>query len=194
GAFAKPPKKGVSLNQFSITHNKIEPIYRFCKTLIGRRRGQRYTTPPFCEMWIGISAEENARRCKPSQEAWVTNRYPLRELGLNRADCEAWLLKHYKIVVSKSACLGCPYHDDPFWQDLQNRSPDEFDEACQFDDTIRHLPGVKGECFLHSSCIPLRDIDFSRTRGERRALSRGQTLLFDGGEGVCSVWAVNADP
>src|ERR1700694_1147883 len=86
---------------------KIEPIYRFCKTLIGRRRGQRHTTPLFCEMWIGISAEENARRCKPSQEAWVTNRYPLRELGLNRADCEAWLLKHYKIVVSKSACLGC---------------------------------------------------------------------------------------
>src|SRR4030088_2977450 len=58
-------------------------------------------------MWIGISAEENARRCKPSQEAWVTNRYPLRELGLNRADCEAWLLKHHQIVVSKSACLGC---------------------------------------------------------------------------------------
>ena len=172
---------------FSITHNKIEPIYRFCKTLIGRRRGQRHTTPPFCEMWIGISAEENARRCKPSQEAWVTNRYPLRELGLNRADCEAWLLKHYKIVVSKSACLGCPYHDDHYWQDLQNRSPDEFDEACQFDETIRHLPGVKGECFLHSSCIPLRDIDFSRTRGERRALSRGQALPFDGGEGVCSL-------
>src|ERR1700731_673749 len=62
---------------------------------------------PFCEMWIGISAEENARRCKPSQEAWVTSRYPLRELGLNRADCEAWPLKHHKIVVSKSACLGC---------------------------------------------------------------------------------------
>jgi hypothetical protein len=41
--------------------------------------------------------------------------------------------------------------------------------------------------FLHSSCIPLRDIDFSRTRGERRALSRGQALLFDGGEGVCSL-------
>jgi hypothetical protein len=58
-------------------------------------------------MWIAISAEENARRCKPSQEAWVTNRYPLRELGLNRADCEARLLNHYKIVVSKSACLGC---------------------------------------------------------------------------------------
>ncbi len=103
----KLPSEEIALRLFSITHNKIEPIYRFCKTLIGRRRGQRHTTPPFCEMWIGISAEENARRCKPSQEAWVTNRYPLREFGLTRADCGAWLLKHYNIVVSKSACLGC---------------------------------------------------------------------------------------
>src|SRR5207248_4107984 len=83
--------------------------------------------------------------------------------------------------------ITCPYHDDHYWQDLQNRYPDEFDEACQFDETIRHLPGVKGECFLHSSCIPLRDIDFSRTRSERRALTRGQSLLFDGGEGVCAL-------
>jgi len=30
-------------------------------------------------------------------------------------------------------------------------------------------------------------IDFTRTRGERRALTRGQPLLFDGGEGVCSL-------
>jgi hypothetical protein len=95
------------LPQFSMTHNKIEPIFRFCKTLIGRRRGQRHTTPPFCEMWIGISAEESARRCKPAREAWVTNRYPLRELGMSRADCEAWLLEHYHIVVPKSACTGC---------------------------------------------------------------------------------------
>ena len=43
--------------------------------------------------------------------------------------------------------IRCPYHDDHYWQDLQNRSPDEFDEACQFDETIRHLPGVKASAF-----------------------------------------------
>ena len=180
-------KGGSSGFLFLITNNKLEPIYKFCRSLIGRRRGQRHNTPPFCEMWIGISADENARRCKPSQEGWVTNRYPLRELGLTRADCVTWLWDHYQIVVPKSACVGCPYHDDRYWVDLQQRSPDEFEAACQFDETIRLLPGVKGECFLHSSCIPLRDIDFSRTRSERRALTRGQSLLFDGGEGVCSL-------
>jgi hypothetical protein len=58
-------------------------------------------------MWIGISAEENAKRCKPAQETWVTNRYPLRELGMTRADCEAWLWRTYGIVAPESACTGC---------------------------------------------------------------------------------------
>ena len=166
---------------------KLEPIYRYCRPLIGRRRGQKHSTPPFCEMWIGISAEENAKRCKPSHEGWVTNRYPLRELGMTRADCAGWLWRHYQIVAPKSACLACPFHDERYWVALQQDSPEEFEEACRFDETIRLLPGVKGECFVHSSCVPLRDIDFSKTRMERRALLNGQTLLFDGGEGVCSL-------
>jgi hypothetical protein len=166
---------------------KLQPIYRFCRPLIGRRRGQRHATPPSCEMWIGISAEESAKRCKPSQAGWVTNRYPLRELGMTRSDCERWLWDHYRVAVPKSACVGCPFHDDGYWLGLQQQSPDEFEEACRFDETIRQLPGVKGECFLHSSCVPLREIDFSRTRSERRALHRGQALLFDGGESVCSL-------
>ena len=53
--------------------------------------------------------------------------------------------------------------------------------------TVRHLPGVRGECFVHSSCVPLREIDFGKTRVEGRALARGQAMLFDGGEGVCSL-------
>jgi hypothetical protein len=175
------------LRQFSITHNKLEPIYRFCRSLVGRRRGQRHTTPPFCEMWIGISTEENAKRCKPSHEGWVTNRYPLREMGMSRADCERWLMEHHRIVVPKSACVGCPFHDDDYWRRLQRSAPHEFEDACAFDETIRNLPGVKGECFLHSSCVPLREIDFTKSRGERRAMSRGQALLFDGGEAVCSL-------
>ena len=164
---------------------KIEPIYRFCKALIGRRRGQRHTTPPFCEMWIGISAEENARRCKPSQEAWVTNRYPLRELGLNRADCEAWLLEHTNCGLEE--CVPrMPLPRRPLLAGSSEPLPDEFEEACRSTKRSAICLALRG-VFLHSSCIPLRDIDFSRTRGERRALRRGQALLFDGGEGVCSL-------
>lgn len=105
-------------------------------------------------MWIGISADESAKRCKPSQEAWVTNRYPLRELSLTREDCARWLWTRYQVGDPKSACIACPFHDDAYWRELQLHSPDEFADACQFDEIIRHLPGVRGECFVHSSCVP----------------------------------------
>ena len=54
-------------------------------------------------MWVGISAEERDKRCKPSREPWITNRWPLRELGMSRQDCERWLLERYGRVVFKSA-------------------------------------------------------------------------------------------
>jgi hypothetical protein len=80
-------------------------------------------------MWIGISADESAKRCKPSQEVWVTIRYPLRELGLTREDCARWLWSRYQIVVPKSACIACPFHDDVYWRELQLHSPDEFKDV-----------------------------------------------------------------
>lgn len=60
---------------------KLAPIYAKTRELIGRKRGLRASKGPQVEMWIGISAEENAKRCKPSAFGWVHNRYPLRELG-----------------------------------------------------------------------------------------------------------------
>ena len=83
--------------------------------------------------------------------------------------------------------IACAFHDDSYWLAMPQQSPQEFEEACRFDETIGYLPGVKGDCFVHSSCVPLRDIDFTRTRSERRALGRGRALLFDGGEGVRSL-------
>src|SRR5207302_6814850 len=97
----------VPLHQFSITHNEIAPIYRCTRTLIARRPRIRNTRPPFAEMWVGISAEERDKRCKPSREPWITNPWPLRELGLSRLDCERRLLERYGCVVSKSACVAC---------------------------------------------------------------------------------------
>jgi hypothetical protein len=58
-------------------------------------------------MWICISADERPTRCEPSREPWITNRWPLRELGMARRDCERWLLERYGLHVPKSACVGC---------------------------------------------------------------------------------------
>src|SRR6202158_4153509 len=93
----------VTLRQFSITHNKIAPIYRCTRELVARPPRIRKTKPPFVEMWVGISAEERDKRCKPSRAPWMTHRWPLRELGISRQDCERWLLERYGRVGFKSA-------------------------------------------------------------------------------------------
>jgi hypothetical protein len=149
---------------------KIEPIVRKTRELVGRRRGQRRTQPPFVEMWIGISADERATRCKPSREPWITNRWPLRELGMTRRDCERRLREHHGLRVPKSACVGCPYHDDRLWREIKRERPDEWAEAVAFDRAIRRLPMVQGECYLHRSCVPLDEVDL-RTPEDRGQLS-----------------------
>lgn len=158
---------------------KIEPIIRKARELVGRRRGTRRTRPPYVEMWIGISADERAARCKASREPWLTNRWPLRELGLTRRDCERWLLEHYGLRVPKSSCIGCPYHDDRLWREIKLHRPEEWAEAVAFDRAIRRLPMVQGECYVHRSCAPLDEVD------QRTPEDRGQlALLFrDGDDG-----------
>jgi hypothetical protein len=138
---------------------KVEPIIRKTRELVGRRRGARRTQPPFVEMWLGISADEKPTRCKPSREPWIANRWPLRELGMTRRDCERWLLDHYGLRVPKSACIGCPFHDDRLWREIKLRRPDEWADAVAFDRAIRRLPMVQGECYVHRSCVPLAEVD-----------------------------------
>ena len=164
------------MRRFSITHNKIEPIVRRVRELVGLRRGTRRTAPPFVEMWIGISADERATRCKPSREPWITNRWPLRELGMTRRDCERWLREHHGLRVPKSACVGCPYHDDRLWREIKLERPDEWAEAVAFDRAIRRLPMVQGECYLHRSCVPLDEVDL------RTPEDRGQLSLLPAGD------------
>jgi hypothetical protein len=56
-------------------------------------------------MWVGISAEERDKRCKPSREPWITDRWPLRELGISRQDCERWLLEQERFCSRRPGAL-----------------------------------------------------------------------------------------
>ena len=155
---------------------KLAPIFAKTRELVGRKPGTRRTKPPFVEMWIGISADEHAKRCKPSSEPWITNRWPLRELGMGRRDCEDWLWRHYRLRVPKSSCIGCPFHDDRLWRDMKRHRPDEWQEAVAFDRAIRRLPMVQGEVYVHRSCVPLDEVDL-RSPEERGQLSFAGALL-----------------
>lgn len=52
---------------------------------------------------------------------------------MSRADCLKWYEgKGFKIPV-KSACIGCPFHDDKFWIEMRDQRPKEFASAVEFD-------------------------------------------------------------
>jgi hypothetical protein len=166
---------------------KIEPIIRKTRELVGRKRGTRRIRPPFVEMWIGISADERPARCKPSREPWITNRWPLRELGMTRRDCERWLLERHRLRVPKSACVGCPYHDDRLWREIKLHRPDEWAEAVAFDRAIRRLPMVQGEAYVHRSCVPLDEVDL-RTPAEKGQLTLSLSVSASPDDGDRCHW------
>lgn len=115
----------------------------------------------------GISADESYRAGKRGQ-AWQEAKYPLIEKQMGVSDCISYLRRNKLPVPKKSSCIVCPYHDDAYWFDLSENAPDEFEQACLFDEWIRsddaklygNFRGIKDILFLHSSCEPLRSIDF----------------------------------
>src|SRR5690606_6623803 len=40
-------------------------------------------------------------------------------------------------VPMKSACIGCPFHDDRYWRDMRDNRPEEWADAVDFDRQIR---------------------------------------------------------
>ena len=129
---------------------KLTPLLKYWRSLGATRKAP-------VECWIGISTDE-AMRMKPSQVQYANNRYPLIELGLSRRDCQDYLIQRVGSRAPKSSCIGCPFHGDDFWAELRSNSPEEFEEACLFDDAIRNGPKMRGQQFLHRSMVPLRQI------------------------------------
>jgi hypothetical protein len=139
---------------------KIEPIQRKIRELSGYKKGQRIPKGTV-EMMIGISIDEE-RRCKPNMERWITNRWPLIELRMNRRDCVKLLDDMGLPVPFKSSCVYCPYHRDTYWRWLKEKCPADYEQACVVDEKIRNMGmKVKSQMFIHRSLKPLREIDFT---------------------------------
>lgn len=163
------------------TEFKIVPIRRKVRELAGltRKRSPAY---PVVEQWIGISTDEIIR-AKPSFEAWQMKRFPLIEQRMSRADCLAWLGRHEYPLPSKSACIGCPFHDDARWRHMRDHDADAWSDAVDVDRAIRTgVRGIRGEVFLHRSAVPLDEADLSTPA------DHGQLDLWANEcEGMCGV-------
>jgi hypothetical protein len=138
---------------------KIQVVWKAIRELLNVPKHGR--VKEVVDMWLGISRDE-AIRMKPSRVRWIRNVYPLIDKDMSRQGCKIYLKKHKIPEPPKSACIGCPFHDDGFWRDMQKDSPVEFEDACKFDDQIRlnSKKGIDGKIYLHRSAKPLREIKF----------------------------------
>lgn len=140
---------------------KLTPINRKVRELLGAAAPDFRRVPKgrVAEQWIGFSTDEIGRVSDKDRVSYITKRYPLLELGMDRKGCERWLRSRGWTSVEKSACIGCPYHGNRQWRTLRDGDPDGWADAVAFDEAIRKggargLP-LNGEAFLHRSRLPL---------------------------------------
>jgi hypothetical protein len=120
---------------------------------------------------------------RDARARWYSNHYPLifdREPAMTRNDCVDWLRLHGFPIPRKSACLGCPYHSNNQWRAIKE-DPEQWADVIDFDERIRNRGGHRGKLYLHRSCQPLADVDFST------AEERGQLNWINECEGMCGV-------
>ena len=122
---------------------------------------------------LGISTDE-MQRMKDSWTKWVTNTYPLVDLGISRKDCYDIIKNAGLPEPKKSACVYCPYHDDRYWQWMKDEQPTEFNRAVEFDRAIRNKT-------MQGSDSPVEEAEFYSG-------DKNQVDLFNNEcEGMCGV-------
>ena len=161
---------------------KIEPIQKKLRELVGLKPRQRKIDIQV-DQWFGISADE-AGRMRESKYSWISFCYPLIDFSppMTRRDCLKWMAAHGFPEPPRSACIGCPFHNDHEWRQMRDRDPESWADAISFDRLIRHRDMMEGEAYLHRSLVPLDQVDL------RTAEDRGQeNLWINECEGMCGV-------
>lgn len=164
---------------------KIQPITKKIRALLGVEKGERVPAGTVVEQWIGISRDE-LTRAKRSSHRYIVHRWPLLELEWSRLDCQRWFAQCYPgRELAKSACIACPYHDNPAWRAMRDNDPESWAQAIAFDAGIRangsKLRRMNEQQFVHRQGVPLDQADL------RTPADHGQLSFLDECEGMCGV-------
>lgn len=182
-AYTKSPTGDIGLLGRSCTADyKVAPILRNLRRLCEIKRGEKSVQ---ITQWIGISYDE-IQRMKPSRDAWTQHRWPLIEKEMRRHDCIAWMKQNGFKEPPRSACVYCPFHSDKEWRRLKVSEPKEFLRAVEVERELQRTKALTDNMrsvpWLHKSCKPLDQIDFSNDT------DKGQLDLFGNEcEGMCGV-------
>lgn len=173
------------VSRYCTFNHKIAPIEKEIRVIAGIKRGQKTVT---VHQWIGISLDEVVRM-KDSREPWKIHRWPLVEVGMRRGDCIRWMEIRGFPKPPRSACVYCPFHSNSEWRRLKLEEPEDFSLAVKFERDLQNVHKSisangkpNGTPYLHNSCIPLDQVDFSTEE------ERGQLNMFNNEcEGMCGV-------
>lgn len=153
---------------------KVQPVRRKLRAMLAETQSDRV------EQLLGISADE-IQRVRTSDVRYITNVYPLVDLGLRRSDCIAYL-ESRGLSAPRSACIGCPYHSDAEWRRLRDESPEEFADAVKYEREIQKDGlGLDATPYLHRQRVPLDQVDLSTIE------DHGQLTFDDECLGMCGV-------
>lgn len=141
----------------------------------------------YIEQWYGIATDELYRMGERGPN-WQKSVYPLIDKGWTTDNCLDYLKSKKLPIPKKSSCRVCPYHGDEHWLDVKTNYPSDFEHACAFDEWLRSpaaklsktMKGLRQECYLHVSCLPLSEVDFEEriAKKKRGGVSRFQVELF----------------
>jgi len=136
----------VSLGKGDCTDNhKIQPIRRFVQDLSVQRFGltnrqysgevRKGVRDPHVNL-IGIAADETRRLSNAGRSpAYVTELYPLVDMGIPKDD-EAAVLSQWGLNgVKKSGCFVCPYQPAGWWWALSVSEPELWQRAVEYETT-----------------------------------------------------------
>lgn len=101
-------------------------------------------------------------RMKPSGVQWLTNAFPLIDLGISRDGCYQLVREMGWPEPPKSSCWCCPHMGDPQWRHLRKYYPQDFQAAVEVEREVR---ARDPHAFLHRSAQPLDLVPWDEQRG-----------------------------
>jgi hypothetical protein len=143
---------------------KIGPMDAACRTWMQSTLGISSKTKrlgkDLVTKWIGFSADE-WHRIKEDKREYITLDYPLITLNMDKPKVIQYFLDKGAWLPPRSVCNACFANDVAHFRQMHDARPEEFwGEAVAVDEAIRDLTcvGIRDECFVSSTLIPLREL------------------------------------
>jgi 3'-phosphoadenosine 5'-phosphosulfate sulfotransferase (PAPS reductase)/FAD synthetase len=168
---------------------KLRPVRETTRTLLGatpKANGRPGRVPGnrWAEQWVGFSTDEADRAERRQDVGYSRSRYPLLELGWDRAKCLRYLARHGFGETVKSSCIGCPYRTSKSWRNMRDTRPEEFADAVAFDAAMRHGSArantagqpLREQMYLHRSRLPLDQAPIDRVTSVEWAERQGDLV------------------